>query len=81
MRIDVEWKPTPAELAAAFCEMDDDAQAQFFIECARIAEGWPASASMQWYRVGEHLRTCACSTPEARHMVQEIAEATEEAEG
>jgi hypothetical protein len=82
VKLEVNVELSPAQLAKAFCDMDDEAQAQFFIECARLAEGWRASASdptilgpdWQWYTVGRHLRTCACSTEEARDMVRGIAE-------
>jgi hypothetical protein len=75
----VDIPMTPATLAAAFCEMDDEQQAQFFIEAARIAQTWPSEAkAMQWFYVGRHLKTCACSTWEARDMVREIAGALED---
>ena len=73
--------PLDVELIAqAFCAMDDEQQAQFFIECAKIAGAWRASDSStlgawyQWNLVGAHLRTCECSTDEARQMIQHIAE-------
>ena len=70
-----KWNPTPLELASAFCEMDDDGQAKFFVECARIAGTWTSAyAGMQWHLVGRHLRDCECSTEEARDMVKEICE-------
>ena len=79
MKLDVDVKLTPLQLAEAFCEMDDEAQAQFFIEAAAIAQTWNgAGRSMQWFSVGRHLKTCACSTFEARVMVKEIADAIEE---
>lgn len=77
MKLAVDWKPSPAELAAAFCEMDDERQAQFFIDVARIATLWDGDPGIQWMRVGRHLRDCACSTDNARDMVREIASATE----
>lgn len=66
------------ELAARlFCELDDDAQATFFCRVAAIAEaefqgGGPEG---QWWRVGNHLRDCRCSTEEGRQVVRTIAEA------
>jgi hypothetical protein len=68
---------TVAQLAQAFCDMDDDAQAQFFVHCARIALAWPTGgthlgASWQWFTVGRHLATCDCSTEEGRDMVRDI---------
>ena len=76
---DINIDLTPVVLAEAFCELDDEKQAQFFIECARIVQTWePAAKCMQWYYVGRHLKTCACSTYEARDMVKEIASALED---
>jgi hypothetical protein len=76
MKLTVERRLTPVEIAEAFCELDDEQQAQFFIEAARIAEGWPANPRvMQWYSIGRHLATCSCSTWEAREMVRVIGEA------
>ena len=43
--IDVEI--TPKELAAAFCEMLDDQQAEFFAEVWQIARGWPGAGWCQ----------------------------------
>lgn len=72
-------KLTALEIAEAFCELDDEQQAQFFIEAARIAEGWPTSPRvLQWYSIGRHLKTCSCSTWEAREMVGEIGRAANE---
>jgi hypothetical protein len=79
VKLTVEVKLTPVEIAEAFCEMDDEAQAQFFVEAARIAETWTGvGRCMQWFYVGKHLKTCACSTYEARDMVKEIAAAMED---
>ena len=80
MRLVVDRKLTPAEIAEAWCELTDEDQAQFFIEAARIAKSWAkdrysAGATMQWSRIGGHLRTCPCSTHEARMMVADIADA------
>lgn len=79
MRLTVERKLTPLEIAEAFCELDDESQAQVFIEAARIAAGWgigrhSLGADWQWFSIGRHLRTCSCSTEEARDMVKAIAD-------
>jgi hypothetical protein len=65
---------TPLDVAEQFAEMSDEEQAQVFIEVARIARTWMGTNMDQWYAVGGHLRTCSCSTPEARDMVRRIAE-------
>lgn len=70
----VEVELTPIDLATAFCEMGDEEQAQFFIECAVISRRWesPIARAMQFYEVGKHLRSCACSTEDARDMIRDI---------
>lgn len=78
MKITVEISPTIAQLADAFCQLTDDDQAQFFIECARIMQSWGgAHRAMQAHYIGRHLRDCQCSTYEARELVREIAEAAQ----
>lgn len=65
---------TVEDLAAAFCEMDDDQQARFFVEVARIVATWePVARSMQPMLIGKHLGECDCSTDEARELVRDIA--------
>lgn len=68
---------SPLQIAEAFCQLGDEEMAQVFIEAARIAEAWrdtdpKASPGMQFYLVGRHLRTCECSTEEARELIREI---------
>lgn len=69
-------------LAKIFWGMNDDQQARFFVEVARIAkedlEKRNASsygAHMQWHYIGGHLRECDCATDEARSMIREISHA------
>lgn len=73
MKLTLDLKLTPLQIAQAFCDLDDDDQAQMFIEAARIARGWDEPQTVQWYRVGRHLATCSCSTWEARELVRNIA--------
>jgi hypothetical protein len=75
--VEVEVPVDPKGLAEMFCGMDDEKQAQFFIEAAAIASKWEHGSGMQWYLVGRHLKNCGCSTIEARDMVQEIARSCE----
>jgi hypothetical protein len=77
MKLTLTIKLTPAQLAEAFCEMDDEDQAQVFIEAARIARGWDAPPAVQWSRVGGHLRTCSCSSADARALVRGLADGLE----
>lgn len=72
---------TPEGLAEEFCELNDDAQARFFVHIARIAASWGCNAhgldSAYWQAtaIGRHLRTCSCSTEEARAFISNIASA------
>ncbi len=61
-------------LAVEFCKMDDDQQAQFFVEVARIMDTWGDGKrdTQAWY-IGKHLATCQCSTPEAREFITMVA--------
>lgn len=79
MKLEVSIRLTPQQVAQAFCELNDDDQAQVFIEIGEISKTWDAPPSMQWYAIGDHLRTCDCSTYEARQLVQEIADAIRDA--
>jgi len=62
---------TIEQIAAAFCELDDDQQALFFVECGRIAATWRAGVA-QFYAVGRHLRTCACASYEGRQIISDL---------
>ena len=65
----------PKSMAEVFCDWDDEQQAQFFIEAARLMRQWgPGKHEMQAYYIGGHLKTCACSTDEARELVRAIAD-------
>lgn len=59
-------------MAMWFCELDDEQQADFFIKVAEHTKNWPNRAEMQWLRVGGHLRTCACSTDDARELINSL---------
>ena len=69
----VELKVTPLLVAEMLAEMNDDEQAQVFVELAAIASRWGLGNVDQWYAVGRHLRDCECSTGEARDLVRSIA--------
>ena len=75
MKLEVEVKLTPALLAQEFCDMNDEEQAQVFIEIAKIAGAtWTGGVhGMQLWMVGRHLRDCECSTEDAREVIREIA--------
>lgn len=75
MKLTVDVTIGPAELAARFCELNDEDQAQFFIECAKQMATWPAYNRMgQLSSIGRHLVTCKCSNEDARDVVTQIAE-------
>lgn len=74
MTFTVDIKLTPRQVAEAFAELDDEGMADVFIQVAEISKAWPHRGQMQWHMVGRHLKTCSCSTYEAREMVSDIAE-------
>jgi hypothetical protein len=76
--VEVPEALTLKDLANGFANLNDDAQARFLVEVAKIASEWPSPQVMQWFLVGRHLRDCECSTELAREMVCEIARACRE---
>ena len=79
MKATIEITPTIQQLAEVFCEWSDDEQAQFFIAVAEIGRrdfSGPGKLGADWQfdRIGAHLRTCSCSTEDARDMVRSIFE-------
>ena len=74
----VEWNTTvkvPIDvrrLAEIFANMNDEQQAQFFIEAADVMKDYVDSQC--WY-IGKHLRECECSTEGARDLIRTIADA------
>lgn len=77
VKLSLERRPTARELAEAFCDLNDEDQAQVLIEAAKIASEWPTNNGMQWFYVGRHLKNCECSTEEARDLVRDIAHGLE----
>ena len=77
----IEFDLTVDDIAQAFCKMDDDAQAQFFVRVAARMHAWKraGAADTQAHFIGKHLATCECSTHEARELVFGIAESIKEA--
>jgi hypothetical protein len=81
MATQVEWTVTtqvtvsPEMLAKIFTEMDDDAQAQFFVHVARIVGAWTECARAdQIFYIARHLHQCECSTAAARAFVCDLAD-------
>lgn len=76
MNFEIDLKPTPEQIAEAFCNMDEFEQAKFFIECAKIGKTWNTipGASWQWYRIGIQLKYSTNKAVEAREMIDTIKE-------
>ena len=74
MRVTAEYTLTLDQLADAFCQLDDDAQAQFFVKAAAIMDAWPGALTDDWQAqaIGTHLRECECSTQAARDLIGSI---------
>lgn len=74
--VTTEAEVTPEALARLFCEMDDDAQAQFFVHVARLMAEWdrPGAADDQIWYIATHLHECECSTPAAREWIRDLAQ-------
>ena len=64
----VTTKVTPQLAAEMFCALDDNGQAEFFEECAKIHDRWQAEHdakpehqrgffSSQWYAIGAKLKS------------------------
>ena len=73
MKFNVEVPIAVPDLAKLFSELNDDEQAQFFCLAAALI-GDTHARSIQAYYIGNHLRTCECSTDVGRDFVREIVE-------
>jgi len=69
------------QMAEDFSRMDDDLQADFFVEVAQQASRWTRDQASQWFDVGRHLATCECSSPKARELVRIMAMGIDSASG
>lgn len=56
--------------AGWFAGLDDEKQADFFIKVAEVSKAWDPLWASQYYLVGRHLKTCKCSTYEARELIE-----------
>lgn len=60
-------------LAAAWCGLSDDEQAQFFEEVGRITEAWPnGDGDRQSWFIGRHMRRCQCISDAGRTFLRSI---------
>lgn len=69
------------DLANVFCELTDDAQAQFFVHVAKLMSEWDGTAAVQLAYIGRHLSECACATADARNWILDLAWHIEAGEG
>ncbi len=53
-----------------FASLDDDQMCRFLVAVAREAKSFKGGADNQWYYLGGHLRSCECSTDDAREMIR-----------
>lgn len=60
------------KLAADFCGLDDDRQAKFVCEVARIFATWEMNGDGQVYAIARHLVACRCSTEAGREWVRSL---------
>lgn len=70
----IEVELDPKLVAAWFWGLDDETQAQFFIELQAISAADAPNPSMQWLYMIGHLNTCSCSNSATRDMIKEWAE-------
>ena len=76
LHVTVDVPMTLDQLAGLFVELDDDSQAKFFVEVARLMGTWtPHERNMQEFHIGRHLRDCSCSTDAARDFLRNVVNA------
>lgn len=75
VKVEVEIPVDVAFLAEQFAALTDDAQAQFL---CFAAERLGTAAENQAGYIGNHLRTCECSTESGRKFVRDIVDAMSE---
>jgi hypothetical protein len=65
---------SPSILAAAFCEMDAEQQAQFFADVDRVMQTWKdgAGAPMQRYHIAQALKGDGMDG--ARHWIADLVD-------
>lgn len=69
-KIMVDVTPTPDELAFEFANMDDEQQAMFFNELARLTEKWEKPFCFQL----QHLIDHPALTKEGKSIMEQIGE-------
>ena len=71
----IEIEPTVKELAECFAHLNDEDQAQFFVEVDAVMESWGSyKRGMQISFIAGHLATCNCVTQGAKDFIRDIAE-------
>lgn len=69
--IEIDIELTPERMAVLFCEMDSEAQAQFFNAVARLSAQWAVPAFKQWDAMPEDL------TKEGAALLRQMAASVE----
>lgn len=77
MKIELNVKLTPKQVAQAFWDMDSDKQAEMFYELAKIAYSTKALTTMQWHYLGRAMIENRTDTDwcDAREIIIDIASA------
>lgn len=66
----VDVVPTPDELAFVFCNMDDEQQAMFFNEIARITDKWDKPFCFHLQSLSDH----PALTADGRRIMEQIGD-------
>jgi hypothetical protein len=64
----VKVELTPRMLAEAFCDMDDEQQAEFFAHCKEISSGWEGVGGIYWQALGI-VKKMPVGTPGAEFLM------------
>ena len=62
-----------ATAAKWFAALDDDEMCKFLVAVAEEANAYKGRPDTQWYYLGGHLKSCECSTEDAREMIRSWA--------
>ena len=78
---EIDLRLNAEDIADAFCQLDDDAQAQFFVHVAAIMRAWPEPGGhhMQNLYIARHLRDCEFVTAGARGWLGDPVDSMREA--
>ncbi len=74
IQMEMEVDLTPEQLGELWANLNDDAQARFFVSAAKIIDSWENPIINQMHAVGRHLVDCTCSTEGAREIILNIVD-------